>query len=246
MYVHRLLCITAHPDDEAGGFGGTLALYAERGVEISVVCLTAGTAARNRGGAKTDAELAEMRTRELGDSCRLLGVEHWEVLGYQDGHLAEAELPKVVGDLVKRMREFRPQVVITYGPDGGITGHLDHAMAGVFATVAFQWAARSDQHSVMGSPYAPQKLYYATTGYKLPDRQATAPPVITASIDIGRELFERKDQAFRQHKTQQPLFEFVRKNLDRPPLAELYHLAFTREPQRGKFETDLLAGVVDE
>jgi LmbE family N-acetylglucosaminyl deacetylase len=242
----RLLCITAHPDDEAGGFGGTLALYAERGVEISVICLTAGTAARNRGGAKTDAELAEMRTRELGDSCRLLGVKHWEVLGYQDAHLAEAELPKVVGELVKRIREIRPQVVLTFGPDGGMTAHLDHAMAGVFATIAFQWAGRSDRYPEMGSPYASQKLYYLTSGYKLPDRPAIAPPVITASIDIGPERFEKKDQAFRQHKTQQPLFERVRKNLDHPPLVELYHLACTREPHREKFETDLLDGVMEE
>jgi LmbE family N-acetylglucosaminyl deacetylase len=244
--VPRLLCITAHPDDEAGGFGGTLALYAERGVEISVVCLTAGTAARNRGGAKTDAELAEMRTRELGDSCRCLGVKHWEVLGYQDAHLVEADLREVVGQLVKRIREFRPQVVITFGPDGGITGHLDHAMAGAFATIAFQWAARSDRYPEMGNPYASQKLYYLTSGYKLADRQAIAPPVITASLDIGRERFDKKDQAFRQHKTQQPLFEFVRKNLDRPPLVELYHLACTREPQQQKFETDLLDGVVED
>ena len=42
----RLLCITAHPDDEAGGFGGTLLQYAERGVETHVVCLTPGQAAR--------------------------------------------------------------------------------------------------------------------------------------------------------------------------------------------------------
>ena len=152
MKVPRLLCITAHPDDEAGGFGGTLALYAERGVEISVVCLTAGTAARNRGSAKTDAELAEMRTRELGDSCRLLGVKHWEVLGYPDAHLAEADLPMVVGGLVKRIREIRPHIVLTYGPDGGYTGHPDHAMAGVFATMAFQWAGRTDRYPDSGAP----------------------------------------------------------------------------------------------
>ncbi len=242
----KLLCITAHPDDEAGGFGGTLALYAERGVQTSVICLTAGTAARNRGGAKTDAELAEMRTRELGDSCRLLGVKHWEVLGYQDAHLDRADLYQVVGDLVKRIREIRPQVVITFGPDGGMTAHLDHAMAGVFATVAFQWAGRSDRYPEFGAPYASQKLYYLTSGYKLADRQAIAPPVITASIDIGADLFEKKNQAFRQHKTQQPLFERVRKNLDRPPLVEVYHLACTREPHREKFETDLLEGVEDE
>lgn len=242
----RLLCITAHPDDEAGGFGGTLALYAERGVEISVICLTAGTAARNRAGAKTDAELAEMRTLELGDSCRLLGVKHWEVLGYQDAHLAEANLLKVAGDLVQRIRKFRPHVIITYGPDGGITAHLDHAMAGVFATIAFQWAGRADRYPDLGAPYASQKLYYLTSGYKLPDRQAIAPPVITASIDIGPELFEKKNQAFRQHKTQVPLFDLVRKNLDHPPFVELYHLACTREPHREKFETDLLDGVQED
>ena len=137
-------------------------------------------------------------------------------------------------------------MVITFGPDGGMTAHLDHAMAGVFATIAFQWAGRSDRYPDLGPAYASQKLYYLTSGYKLADRQAIAPPVITASIDIGPELFEKKNQAFRQHKTQQPLFERVRKNLDRPPLAELYHLACTREPQHGKFETDLLDGVVED
>jgi hypothetical protein len=70
--------------------------------------------------------------------------------------------------------------------------------------------------------------------------------VVTASIDIGPERFEKKDQAFRQHKTQQPLFEFVRKNLDRPPLVEVYHLACTREPHKAKFETDLLDGVKED
>ncbi len=242
----KLLCITAHPDDEAGGFGGTLALYAERGVEISLICLTAGTAARNRGGAKTDAELAEMRTRELGDSCRLLGVKHWEILGYQDAHLAEADLPEVIGQLVKRIRQIRPQVVVTYGPDGGFTGHPDHAMAGVFATMAFQWAGRTDRYPEFGTPYASQKLYYVTSEYKLAERQAIAPPVITASIDIGPERFEKRIQAFMQHKTQEPLFGLLRRNLDRPPFVEVYHLACTREPQRGKFETDLMDGVVEE
>ena len=60
----KLLCITAHPDDEAGAFGGTLLLYSERGVATSVVCLTAGTAAKNRGTARTNEELAELRTGE--------------------------------------------------------------------------------------------------------------------------------------------------------------------------------------
>ncbi len=245
--MHKLLCITAHPDDEAGAFGGTLALYAERGVEIGVICMTAGTAARNRGSARDNEELAAMRARELADSCRLLGVKHCEVLGYQDAHLAEADLMKVVGELVQRIREFRPQLILTFGPDGGMTGHLDHAMAGVFATIAYEWAMRSDRYTEQGlAPHAAQKLYYHTTDFRLSDRQMTAPPVVTCSIEIGAHGFEKKIEAFMQHKTQEPLFARLRNNLENPPFYEHYHLACARELRKGKFETDLLTDVVDE
>ena len=59
------MCITAHPDDEAGGFGGSLRLYRDRGVETSVVCLTPGQAATHRGGAANDQELAAARRKEF-------------------------------------------------------------------------------------------------------------------------------------------------------------------------------------
>jgi len=244
--MRKLLCITAHPDDEAAAFGGTLQVCAERGIETSVVCLTAGTAAKNRGGAESDEELAAMRTRELGLSCKLLGVSHWEVLAYPDARLDRADLFSVAGNLVKRIREIKPQVIVTFGPDGGMSTHLDHAMAGVFATVAFEWAARPDRFPEHGSPHAPQKLYYNTIDAKQPGRQPTAPPVVSARIDIGEERFEKKIQAFMQHASQEPLFGRVRKALDHPPYRELYHLACKREPTTVVFETDLFEGVVDE
>ena len=136
----RLLCVTAHPDDEAGAFGGTLLLYHERGVETSVICLTAGTAARNRGTARTDEELATLRRAEFAASCKLLNVSHSEVLDFPDSKLDRTDFYQVVGALARRMREIRPHVVLTFGMDGGLTGHVDHAMAGMFATVAFEWA----------------------------------------------------------------------------------------------------------
>jgi LmbE family N-acetylglucosaminyl deacetylase len=76
----RLLCVTAHPDDEAGGFGGTLLLNAARGVETHLVCLTPGQAATHRGGAKNDDELAAMRRQELGRSADILKLTTWECL----------------------------------------------------------------------------------------------------------------------------------------------------------------------
>jgi|SRR5450755_3697088 LmbE family N-acetylglucosaminyl deacetylase len=245
--MFRLLCITAHPDDEAGAFGGTLALYADRGVEVSVVCLTAGTAAKNRGTARTDDELATLRTAEFQASCKFLGIRQGEVLSFLDSKLDRANFYEVVGELVARVRRLRPHVIVTFGPDGGLTAHLDHAMAGVFATQACEWAARPDRYpeqiSSGLSPHASQKLYYATANFKLPDRMPTAPPTVTASIEVGAERFERKNEAFMKHQTQQPLFVKVRQNLGKMPTYEMFHLAATREPQDAKFETDLFEGV---
>src|SRR5207302_7231207 len=139
----RMMCITAHPDDEAGGFGGSLRLYRDRGVETSVICLTPGQAASHRGGAKTDQELAALRRKEFAASCEILQVGRGIVLDYPDGQLHRLDLYSVVADLTRRIRAIRPQVVLTFGPEGGVTGHPDHAMAGVFASLAFQWAGRS-------------------------------------------------------------------------------------------------------
>ena len=83
----RLLCVTAHPDDEAGAFGGSLRLYADRGVKTFVVCLTDGQAASNRGDAKSGDELGRIRRDEFDRSCALLGVHHSEIARWQDNEM---------------------------------------------------------------------------------------------------------------------------------------------------------------
>jgi LmbE family N-acetylglucosaminyl deacetylase len=248
--MFKLLCVTAHPDDEAGAFGGTLALYADRGVETSVVCLTAGTAAKNRGSARTDEELATLRHGELKASCKHLGVAHCEVLNYPDSKLNRANFYEVVGDIVLRIRRIRPHVLLTFGADGGLTGHPDHAMAGIFTTQAFEWAGRADRYpEQLGDkqkPHRTQKLYWVTADFVLPDRMPIAPPTVTARIEVGRDRFEKKNEAFMLHQTQSPLFDRLRKNLGQMPTHEMFHLAATRKPLDAKFETDLFEGVVAE
>src|SRR5437879_460949 len=127
----RLLCITAHPDDEAGGFGGSLLLYHNRGVETYVLCLTPGQAARHRGNAASGEELAKARRQEFARSCELLKVTHGEVLDYPDAGLDKVDFYGAVGELVRRIRQIRPQVILTFGSEGGVTAHPDHSMASV-------------------------------------------------------------------------------------------------------------------
>ena len=244
----RLMCITAHPDDEAGGFGGTLLDYAERGVETSVVCLTPGQAATNRGEARSDQELAELRRHEFAASCGILKVSKPMILNYPDGQLYRQELNRVVYDLTMRIREFRPQVVVTFGPEGGVTGHPDHSMAGIFATLAFHWAGRpnryADQLKDGMNPHRAQKLYYGTADFALPNRPPITFTPQTAAIDITKYL-ETKITAFKAHKTQAPLWPLFEENVRRRAQSELYHLAASVNAGELRSETDLFSGVKD-
>src|ERR1700759_2255495 len=117
----RLMCVVAHPDDECVAFGGALALAVDQGAEVSVICLTDGQAATNRGDTKSSEELGAMRRAEFAASCDALGVQHREVMHYQDAQLEFANLSEAAGLLVERMRSFRPQVVGTFFGDGGAT-----------------------------------------------------------------------------------------------------------------------------
>ena len=112
------MCVVAHPDDECFAFGGALALAAERGIETYVICMTDGQAAKNRGVAASGADLGRMRRDEFAASCKVLGVARHELLDYHDGGLINVSVQEAAGHLVERMREFRPDVVLTFGSDG--------------------------------------------------------------------------------------------------------------------------------
>jgi LmbE family N-acetylglucosaminyl deacetylase len=240
------MCVTAHPDDEAGGFGGTLLKYASNGVETSVVCLTPGQAATHRGSAKSDQELAEMRKKEFAASCEVLKVSRPVILDYPDGQLYLQNVNRVVYALTLEIRRFRPQVLMTFGADGGVTGHPDHGMAGMFASLAFQWAGRNnryaDQFEADIAPYRTQKLYYGTADFTIPGRQPITLAPITARIDM-KEFFATKVAAFRRHTSQSPLFSLFEQNVRDRSECELFHLAASVKGGAIRQETDLFEGV---
>jgi LmbE family N-acetylglucosaminyl deacetylase len=244
--MFRLMCITAHPDDEAGSFGGSLRLYHDRGVETCVVCLTPGQAATHRGGAASDQDLAAARRQEFAAACEILGVAHGVVLDYPDGQLHRQDLYRVVCDLTLQVRRFRPHVLLTFGPDGSVTGHTDHSMASVFATLAFHWAGRTnrfpDQIASEITAHRTQKLYYGTTNFTLPDRQPVALPPATAVIEIG-DYLETKIAAFKAHASQAPLWPLFESHVRLRGRQEMFHLAARVTPGLIAQETDLFAGV---
>jgi len=246
--VFRLLCITAHPDDEAGGFGGTLLHYASRGVETHVACLTPGQAGSHRGMAKSNAELAAIRREEFAASCRILKVGHGEVLNYEDAGLHRADFFAVVGELAKRVRSIRPHVMITMGAEGAVTAHPDHSMASLFATMAFHWAGRKglfpEQLGNGVEPHRAQKLYYGTADFTIKEREPVSLAPITTIIDISPYL-DLKLAAFKAHATQGPLFPIFERHVLHQGGKERFHLAAAITPRLARPETDLFEGVAE-
>jgi LmbE family N-acetylglucosaminyl deacetylase len=246
----RLMCVTAHPDDECGGFGGALMLAHQRGVETSVVCLTEGRAASHRGDARSSDELAQLRCKEFDAALVVLGVTHGEVLAYPDGQLVAQDFSSVAAVLVERIRRFRPHVVLTFGGDGNVNLHPDHTMVCFFATAAFHWAGRSnfapEQLAAGLVPYRPQKLYYGAAPFLANASAEEAPHIALMPASLVLELGAlkaKKLEAFMQHTTQGELLAKVKTVFEKTGDEEKYLLAAAPGLPSSPMETDMFAGV---
>jgi LmbE family N-acetylglucosaminyl deacetylase len=246
----RLMCFTAHPDDECGAFGGALMMAHQRGVETSVVCLTEGRAGSHRGNARNDDELAQLRRQEFAAALRVLGVAHGEVLTYPDGALLRQDFAAVTTVLVERIRRFRPHVVLTFGGDGNVNLHPDHTMVSFFSTAAFHWAGRTnfapEQLADGLLPFRAQKLYHAAAPFLAnPDpeeaRKITLMPA-SLVLTLG-DLKAKKLEAFMQHKTQAEMFARIKVVFEKTGDEEKYLLAATRGLPSSPLETDMFAGI---
>lgn len=234
MQTMKLMAVLAHPDDESLGFGGALAKYAAEGVEVSLVTATRGDAGRYRGHRRGEsghpgaAALAQIREAELRAAASVLGVRDVACLGYPDQRLDGANPRQVVSDIAWHIRRVRPDVVVTFGPDGAY-GHPDHIAISQFTTAAVIAAADAGSAgpAIAGHqrPHVVSKLYYlawdASTwaAYQAAvnklvstvddvERQATAWPewAITTIVDT-RDVWPTVWEAVRCHESQVAAYE---------------------------------------
>ena len=141
----KLLCVMAHPDDETLGTGPTLVKYAREGVETYLVTATRGQRGyeSDEPGPPPSEELARLREQELRSAAKILGLREVNFLDYIDGDLDKVSPKEAIAKIVHHLRRIRPQVVITFGPDGAY-GHPDHIAISQFTTAAILCAADPD------------------------------------------------------------------------------------------------------
>ncbi len=210
-----VLVVVAHPDDETLMMGGTLARLAAGGWRVVVLSTTRGEAGWIADRAlATSATLGAVREQELRRACALLGLACPIVWDYPDRGLSALDPDTFTQALVRAMREIRPQIVVTWGPDGGY-GHPDH--------LAVHHAVTAACHQLRAQSGAPLALYYPVV--RPPrlrrllnmlrawarGRQARfpEPPPITTRIDVRRYRRQRA-AALAVYRSQQPADPWLR------------------------------------
>ncbi len=138
--TRRLVAIVAHPDDDTFGCSGTVALHADDPeLRFALVHATSGEAGMISDPALATREtLSVVREEEDRRSWVALGREpdRHEFLRYPDGGLEDVPFEELDQRIGAILREERPDVVMTFGPEG-ITGHADHITVGKATTDAF-------------------------------------------------------------------------------------------------------------
>src|SRR5579862_7322994 len=193
-----LMCVHAHPDDEAISTGGVLARYSDEGIRTVLVTCTNGELGDGPGGVKpgdpahTPDVVVALRRKELDASCRALGISHLELLGYHDSGMVgwpqndapeafwNTDVGKAGARLAELMEHYRPQVVVTYD-ENGFYGHPDHIQAHRITMAA------------TAATGIPQKVYFSAVprsmikgfGELLAEHGVEPPEVLEEQPDFG-------------------------------------------------------------
>ncbi len=240
------LAVFAHPDDESV-VAPLLAKYANEGHDVYLAVVTSGQI----GNANTDIpkgeKLGAAREEEARCACRALGIHEPFLMQFMDGSISTRQaIPQIVERLREIFDRVKPDVVITWGPDG-ITGNPDHRMAHDVTTQVFQQRAKLR--------HPPRKLYYAAWPESLlrnlPEPLypgavlGLADDFVTTAVEAS-EYTEPAYHSMQCHKTQWTPDRVKRNRAVMEKIFEgkvFLRLALTDLPFPKKRESDILAGL---
>jgi LmbE family N-acetylglucosaminyl deacetylase len=192
-----LLFVLAHPDDESFGSGGLISWLREQGYCVGLVCATRGESGQiSDPSLGTPETLGAVRERELRTAMTRAGVEPVRLLPYRDSgmdgspenqdprSLVQAPREAVLADVIFQLRDLKPAIVITFGPDG-IYGHPDHIRIGEIATEAVQLAA-GNAYPFLGEPWRVDNLYHSAVAREDLIESASGPhgPIAGLPLDL--------------------------------------------------------------
>lgn len=199
-----LVAVWAHADDETP-VGPILARYAREGVQVHMIIATDGAQGAANTTVPRGPEIAKLRVEEARCSAQALGIQPPILLGFPDAALGHynadpAMLFRLTQRLVEEFQKLRPDVLITWGPDGGY-GHPDHR---IISSVVTQLVRA-------GAPGTPQKLFYGSIPAEgirqmnprgVPPFLLPQPSLFTVRVPFTRADLDAAHRSMACHKTQ--------------------------------------------
>lgn len=203
-----LVAVFAHPDDEAFGPAGTLALYSKTH-DVYLLCATKG----EEGG--KDKKIAQIRQKELLASAKILGVKKVFFLGFKDGSLCNNLYHKLAAKIEEKFKELKPEIVITFEPRG-ISGHIDHMVISMVTTYVYKrlkFISKLLYYCILDEEKRNIDNYfiYFPRGYKRSD---------LGKITNIKDVWETKLKAMRVHISQKHDADRIIKVLEKLPRKE--------------------------
>jgi LmbE family N-acetylglucosaminyl deacetylase len=278
-----MLAVFAHPDDE-GLVTGVFARYHNEGARVALICATRGEEGEIAPGVECAPEnLGAWREQELRSAMSHVPLDQIYFLDYRDSgmdgtpanqnpvNLHNAPLADVTRKVVGIIREVRPQVLVTFDPNGGY-GHPDHIKMHHATMAAWDQAGDPtcypEQLTNGLEPYAPSKLYWTAFSREFfmkaaqylkdhghdismfgplnPQRRAMSENKVTTRIDV-RPYLEIKNRAWAAHASQhnpRGMFSLIPPELvNEWRQFETFTLVKARVDDPPGIEEDLFAGV---
>jgi len=200
--VTRILCITAHPDDEPAA----LLTYLSRGLgaDVALLSITRGEGGQNALGPEEGAQLAVLRSHELLAATKIYGIRLFFTRAPDTGFVKTVEAAKQVwgdaalADMVHVIRHYQPNIVINSW--GGVhSGHGHHQTSGILTPLAVAAAADPTKYS---GDLTPWKVDQVLERYRGEGEKGWAPPIDEISPLWGRTYVEIGREGDYQHRTQ--------------------------------------------
>ncbi|MEP6834428.1 MAG: PIG-L family deacetylase [Gemmatimonas sp.] len=202
----RVLVIGAHPDDEDTQLIAWLARG--RHVETAYLSLTRGDGGQNLLGNELGELLGVIRTQELLAARRIDGGRQFFTRAFDFGFSKNAEetfkhWPKdsVMGDVVRVVRAFRPQIIVAIFSGTPADGHGHHQVSGILAKEVYETSMDTVLYPVAtyGTAWTASKFYRRIRTSNTP---ATRINVGEFDPLIGRSYAEIAADSRSQHKSQ--------------------------------------------
>jgi LmbE family N-acetylglucosaminyl deacetylase len=242
--MKKILAVFAHPDDESFCAGGSFAHYADKGIDITLLCATRGEAGMS-GPFKVNSQkqFGELREKELQKAAEILGIKKVQYLGFIDGTLEKIDKSEIEVAISRFIEKIRPDVLITWDPTG-LTYHPDHMVISESATKAALYTQQK-----IGFP---KKIYWSVVsknflktsrikGMNNKKVEGIDENQITTIIDIKNTL-GKKLEALKAHGTQATALREYIKGVSNKPSEECFILVSPRS-KKVILERDFFHGI---